>query len=265
MKIIFRTILFSMIAFLWSCEDAIDLKLKDNTPKYVIEGTITNEPGVCKVNVSKTKNFGDDNQFNAVGGATVKIENNGTTILLSETSKGVYETDRINGTPGQTYHLTVTTDNETFTSSSTMPEPVPFLDFTLKPADYDTLRTTPMVKFKDISGIKNYYWFQQYINDKIQRQYKVFNDEFTTGQEVNDYLVFENTTKDRSKNIVKGDRLTAEMHCIDAAVYLYMFSLSNANGSSDGAAPANPVTNIMGGAIGYFSAHTVQRKTIVIP
>jgi len=265
MKYIPISILLLLSVLLFSCEDAIDLKLKDNTPKYVIEGIITNEQGFCEVNVSQTKNFGDDNQFNGVSDAIVKIENNGATTLLSETKKGVYVTDKINGIPGQTYHLTVITKEEAFTASSTMPDPVPFLDFTLKPADYDTLRTTPMIKFKDISGIKNYYWFQQFINDKIQRQYKVFNDEFTAGQEVNDYLVFENTTKDRNKNIVKGDKLTAEMHCVDAAVYTYMFSLYNANGSSDGAAPANPVTNIKGGALGFFSAHTVQRKTIVIP
>ncbi|NQX56762.1 DUF4249 domain-containing protein [Pedobacter panaciterrae] len=265
MNSIYRFLLLSMMVLLWSCEDAIELKLKDNTPKYVIEGMITNEPGVCQVNVSQTKNFGDDNQFNGISGAIVKVENNGTSVLLNEISKGIYTTTAINGTPGQTYFLSVTIQGEMFTASSTMPEHVPFLDFTLKPKDYDSTRTTPMVKFKDTPGVANYYWFQQYINDKIQREYKVLNDEFTSGQEINEYLVFENTTKDHGKNIVKGDRLTAEMHCIDASVYTYMFSLSNANGSSDGAAPANPVTNINGGALGFFSAHTVQRKTIVVP
>lgn len=265
MKLIFQYSCLLLILTLFSCEKVIDLKLNENTPKYVIEGTITNEPGICQVLISQTKDFKDDNSFNGVSGAVVKIENNGIVTNLVETETGVYKTAQINGAPGQTYRLTINVNGEVFTASSTMPELVPFLDFTLKPADYDTTRTTPMVKFKDIAAVKNYYWFQQYVNDKIQSRYSVFNDEFTNGQEVNSYLVFENNTDDRSRNFKKGDRLTAEMHCVDGPTYTYLFSLTNANGSDNGAAPANPLSNITGGALGFFSAHTVQRKTIVIP
>jgi hypothetical protein len=265
MKKILPIIIFLMISVQWSCEKAIDLKLKDNEPKYVIEGIITNEPGVCKVYVSGTKAFDDDNQFNGISGAIVKIENKGNTIVLTETGKGIYETAAINGTPGETYHLTVSIKDELFKASSTMPQVVPFIDFTLKPNDLDTTRATPMVKFKDPLETKNFYWFQQFVNDKIQKEYKVVNDEFTTGQEINDYLAFVNDTKNKDLNFKRGDKLTAEMHCIDAAVYTYLFSLFGANGSDNGAAPTNPLTNINGGAIGFFSAHTVQRKTITIP
>ena len=265
MKTILPIIIFLMISVQWSCEKAIDLKLKDNEPKYVIEGIITNEPGVCKVYISETKAFDDDNQFNGISGATVKIENKGTIIVLTETGKGIYESAAINGTPGETYNLTVNIKDELFKASSTMPQVVPFIDFTLKPNDFDTTRVTPMVKFKDPLETKNFYWFQQFVNDKIQKEYKVINDDFTTGQEINDYLPFVNDTKNKALNFKKGDKLTAEMHCIDAAVYTYLFSLFGANGSDNGAAPTNPLTNISGGAIGFFSAHTVQRKTITIP
>lgn len=146
-----------------------------------------------------------------------------------------------------------------------MPQMVPFLDFKLKPADYDTARATPIVKFKDPEEVKNFYWFQQYVNDKLQKNYNVLNDDFTTGKEINEYLVFENSTKNKALNFKKGDRLTAEMHCIDASVGIYLFSLFGANGSGNGAAPTNPVTNISGDVLGFFSAHTVQRKTITIP
>jgi hypothetical protein len=265
MKAILHFIILLMVSVLWSCEKAIDLKLKDNEPKYVIEGTIINEPGACKVYISETKNFGDDNQFKGVSGANVKIENKGNAIVLTETEKGVYETTAINGTPGETYNLTISISGELFKASSTMPQPVPFMDFTLKPKDYDTTRATPMIKYKDPLGERNFYWFQQFVNGKIQKQYKVSNDEFTGGQEVNDYLVFQNDTKNQVLNFKKGDKLTAEMHSIDAPVYTYLFSLFGANGTGDGAAPTNPLSNISGGALGFFSAHTVQRKTIVIP
>ncbi len=265
MKFLYRLIFFAQLSLLLACEDPITLQPKDNTPKYVIEGMITNEAGNCRVNVSQTKSLSASNQFNGVSGAIVKISYDGQTINLTETEKGVYKTNLINGTPGVTYQLQVNINGELFTASSKMPAIVPFLDFKLKPSDYDSLRTTPMVKFKDPEGINNFYWFQQYINDKLQSQYLVLNDEYTPGQEVNNYLVFENTTKNASKNIKRGDKLMAEMHCIDPAVYTYLFSLSNANGSLDGAAPANPLNNIKGGALGFFSAHTVERKTLIIP
>lgn len=266
MKTIVRFIILASISMLWSCEKAIDLKLKDNdSPKYVIEGTVTNQPNGCKVAVSETKNFGDDNQFNGISGASVKIENNGNTFMLAETSKGIYESTAVTGTPGQSYRLTVSIKGEVFTASSTMPAVVEFLDFTLKPSDVDTTRATPRVKFKDPAAPGNRYWFQQYINDQLQIGYKVLNDEYTPGQEVNEYLVFENRTKNRALNLKKGDRLTAEMHCIDEPVFTYLFSLFGANGSDNGAAPTNPLSNISGGALGFFSAHTSERKTIVIP
>ena len=266
MKTILRFIILAVISMLWSCEKAIDLKLKDSdVPKYVIEGSVTNQPNGCKVAISETKNFGDDNQFNGISGASVKIENNGNTYMLTETGKGIYESTSVTGTPGQTYRLTVSIKAEVFTASSTMPAVVDFLDFTLKPNDFDTTRATPRVKFKDPLDTRNRYWFQQYINDNLQMEYKVLNDEYTQGQEVNEYLVFENKTKNRALNLKKGDRLTAEMHCIDEPVFTYLFSLFGANGGDNGAAPTNPLSNISGGALGFFSAHTSQRKTIVIP
>jgi hypothetical protein len=52
------------------------------------------------------------------------------------------------------------------------------------------------------------------------------------------------------------------MYCIDKNVYNYFFSLLQVTGNNGGfqsASPDNPITNISGGALGYFSAHTVSR------
>ncbi|MBB5636399.1 hypothetical protein HDE68_002300 [Pedobacter cryoconitis] len=258
-------LLIVLAVLLVSCEKVIQLKPADKQDKYVIEGTITNEPGTCSVLISKTKNFDDDNTFNGVSGAVVKIENNGNSITLPETSMGVYKTSAINGTPGQTYRLTATVNGETFTATSTMQDPIPFLDFYLKPKDFDSLRTVAYVKYKDSAEIKNYYWFELFVNDKRQDNYSLANDDFTTGQVINSGVIFQNTTKNRAKDIKRGDKLGVEMHSIDASVYLYLFSLTGAKGSGNNAAPANPISNITGGALGYFSAHTTQRKSLIIP
>lgn len=250
---------------LGSCEKVIDLKYKDNEVKYVIEGTLTNEPGSCTVLLSKTRNFKDTNPFSGLSGAVVKIENNGTVYTLLEDSPGVYKLSTLTGIPGQTYHLTVAVEGETFKASSTMPLVVPFDDFYLKAKDFDSLKVTTYVKYKDPANVTNFYWFELFHNGRRQRNYSMMNDQFTPGQEVTTSIIFENKTDDLSRNFKKGDKLGIEMHSIDPSVYLYLFSLSAAEGSDNGAAPANPLSNLTGGALGFFSAHTTEKRTLVIP
>lgn len=266
MKYLIKIYLFIIIpVLLSSCEKVINIRNADAVDKYVIEGNITNEPGTCSVLVSKTKNFNDDNSFNSVSGAIVQVENNGNTITLPETSPGVYKTSAINGTPGQTYRLKVNVKGEEFTSVSTMPAVVKFEDFYMKTFDFDTLSTLAYVKYTDPAAVKNYYWFELFINDQKQANYALANDEFTTGQVINSAIRFENNTKNRDKDLKRGDKLSVEMHDIDPAVYLYLFSLRNAKGTGLGLNPANPIGNVTGGALGYFSAHTSQRKELIIP
>ncbi|HKZ66576.1 MAG TPA: hypothetical protein VJ111_09490, partial [Chitinophagaceae bacterium] len=68
------------------------------------------------------------------------------------------------------------------------------------------------------------------------------------------------------EDIKSGDTVKLDMLCIDPAVYKYWYSVNqSATGNSQSASPANPVSNISGGALGYFSAHTIQTKTLLVP
>lgn len=250
---------------LGSCEKVIDIKYKDNEVKYVIEGSLTNEPGGCTILLSKTRNFKDTSPFNGLSGGIVKIENNGTVYTIPESSPGVYKLPTLTGIPGQTYRLNVMVEGETFTASSTMPQLVPFDDFYMKAKDFDSLKVTTYVKYKDPANQTNFYWFELFVNGRRQRNFSLMNDQFTPGQEVTTPVIFENKTDDLSRNFKKGDKLALEMHSIDASVYLYLFSLSGAEGSDNGAAPANPQSNLTGGALGFFSAQTTEKRTLVIP
>jgi hypothetical protein len=65
-----------------------------------------------------------------------------------------------------------------------------------------------------------------------------------------------------------GDTAIAELQCIDEQVYRYLLTLSNVSASSPSGStttPENPVTNLSGGALGYFSAVSISRDTLVIP
>jgi len=256
---------FSASLLFYSCEKVIDIKVKESDTKYVIEGIITNEPG-CKVYITRTKPFNEDNDFSNVSGATVKVKDNNIEHMLTESSPGVYETTLINGAPGHLYQLAVTINNQVFTAVCTMPQPVVMDTLYISPGPFGEFKFAT-VSFKDPVGIKNGYRFVQYKNAVKDPMIFWENDEFTDGQELVVQLDTGIDEKDDPRAINSGDEVTVEMLCLDEAIYKYWYSLRSGggDGTSNTAAPANPLTNITGGALGYFSAHTINRKTVIAP
>jgi len=253
-------------ALLPSCTKVIDVKLKDADKKYVIEGTLTDAPGNCRVLLSKTKNFSEDNTISTVSGASVTITDNTTGIVtsLTETAPGVYTDIGLAGISGHTYKLNVVSNGNTFTALSTIPAKV----------NFDTLYMTDdnffgnqskfaNLEFMDPPSFGDCYQAREYINGHELKDIFVTNDDYTNGKlNYAKLFTFSDNDKDKAK---KGDTITVDMLCIDPAVYKYWFSLQqSATGNAQSAAPANPVTNIQGGAIGYFTAHTIQTKIVVV-
>ncbi|EHQ26107.1 DUF4249 domain-containing protein [Mucilaginibacter paludis] len=264
------TYLALLLLLLSSCEKAIDLKLPDNTPKYVIEAVLTNEAGGCRLAISQTKEFTGDNTFTGISGATVTISGNGTTQTLLPTSAGVYQHSTFTGAPGNTYQLTVQVNGKVFTASSTMPQPVPLDSLYVQQQEGSNKDGSPLkyafAKYHDPAAAKNFYRFVQYVNNKKEKTIFIADDEFTNGNTVNNRLSFSNDNDDPARNVKSGSQVTVEMLCLDPVIYQYWYSLENsAGGDGNNAAPSNPDTNLSGGALGYFSAHTIQRKTILVP
>src|SRR5215470_1146729 len=89
-----------------SCQKVIHVNLNDAEKKYVIEATVTDQPGSAEVLLSQTKNFEDDNNFVGISGALVTItEEGGSTATFTEISPGHYEAANLVGSSGKTYDL----------------------------------------------------------------------------------------------------------------------------------------------------------------
>jgi len=265
MKPIKRFLFCALIFAFYSCQKVIDLKLHNADIKYVVEGIITNEPGVCKVTLTQSKPFYENNLFPGISGATVTVKDNDVEYSLPERQTGVYETNLINGTPGHIYQLSVIINNDVFTASSKMPSPVPLDTLYISNGPFGEFRFAS-VGYHDPAGVSNSYRFVQYLNGVKDPAIFWQNDEFTDGQSVSIQLDTGIDKKDDPRNIKSGDTVMVEMLGIDEAVYKYWYSL-HFNGGDGGniATPANPVTNISGGALGYFSAQTVDRKVVIVP
>jgi hypothetical protein len=61
----------------------------------------------------------------------------------------------------------------------------------------------------------------------------------------------------------KNDTIRVDMQFIDKTVFDYLYGL-NRNIGQFSATPSNPTSNINNGALGYFKAHTSQKKMLIV-
>ena len=242
----------------YSCEKVIEIPLKDSQSLLVVEGNIDNASLYQEVILSKSTAFSYAGDQVFVSGAKVSITEDGTRrIILDEKAKGQYRIAGFKGKPGSTYVLNVEVDGQKYTATSTMPEAVSMDSIgTVSTYILSDKIISAAVIYEDPKDVENYYRFKVTINEKISSTYWVFDDRFTNGN------VVSQTLTDLGNKLNPEDKIRIQMQCIDAAVYAYWTGL---RGQYPGAStPANPVSNISNGALGYFSAHTISRASFEV-
>jgi hypothetical protein len=245
---------------LTSCEKVVDVPLREGDKKYVIEGVITDQAGRTQVRISQTKSFSGSNDFEGINAESVSIsEEDGTTTFLSQKATGIYESD-IKGTPGKRYTLRVMINGTEYTAVSQMPMPVSIDSLYLTEMGMGSTSSEYVnVRYNDPLETGNYYHFVQYTNGTMEKHINTRNDDLSNGR-LTSVMLFTNDDRE----LQKGDCIKVELQSIDAAVYKYWYSLDAGADGSPGATPANPETNLSGGALGYFSAHTVREKMMIV-
>ena len=266
MKIIYSIIILSTL--LISCKKDIKLNLNNSVPQIVIEGIVSDKSNTQTITITKSVNFYDSSVYPAVSGAIVAISDNGNTpVIATETpaGSGIYQIQGMTAVYGHTYYMSVTIAGNTYTAQSTMPYPVALYDIAFydnnPAAKPNNKKFSPIPKYDDPAQYQNNYRFVLYDNGVKSKSIMVRNDVLTNGR-TNDEPLFT-----RDFDIVEYDNVTIEMYGIDPNVYQYFYVLSNLSGSGPGGGttPANPVSNISGGVLGYFSAQTYQTRTVTVP
>jgi len=248
--------------FLAACQKVIDLHLNNESGKYVIEGNITDLPGPYQVKVGKTGEVNTDYVFSGVSGANVSVKDDaGNAEVLTEVHTGVYQGTVLRGVEGRTYYLSVSVGGNNYMASSVMPHRVSLDSLYI----VDVYNFSKMVKavvpvFTDPAGQGNCYRFNETINGVLDKYLYYQNDDYTDGRTSSFSLL----RPDPDSTLHGNDKVDVEMQCIDKAMYKYWFSVDQSSTGGGGTLAANPVTNISGGAMGYFSAHTSQTKSIIV-
>jgi hypothetical protein len=239
-----------------SCKEKIDLPLKDQSGKLVIEGNITDGLNPAVVLVSKTTNYKDTLFFDGQSGAIVVIEHNGVSDTLPEIARGIYSLNALKSIANMTYNLTVNFEGKRYTASSTAPLPVAIdSGYTVPSLRGNGVR--PVAAFRDPAGVTNYYKGDLYKNGEYLRTFEVADDRLTDGKE-------KTVRFSGERDYTSGEVIRIVLNSLDQGAYQYFYTLS-VNSSAQSAAPANPTSNISGDVLGYFSAHTETEISFLIP
>ncbi len=245
---------------LTSCEKVIDITVNDAEQHYVIEGDVYSDSALAVVRLTKTRKLNDDNSFEPGKAARVTImEDGGIVDTLREIADGVYQSQRLRAAAGKRYTLDVQIDGHHFSSTSLMPKRVPFDSIEVDSAIFFGFKNYFMIPvLVDPAGVKNYYRFLVTYNDTLAKDIIVGDDAFADGLRNRRPIGIQHELK-------AGYRMQLEMQCIDSAVYKYFIALAQMQQGAGSQTPVNPPSNISGGALGYFSAHSSQTRSVVLP
>lgn len=246
-----RYIILGLLAMLFvRCEDQISINLNDGDPRIVIEADITNHSNRQFVRISRTVSFSDTVPYDPVSGAQVLVtDDRGRQFEFLEGAPGEYTTDRLRGASGRAYILEVVVDGERYTAQSAMPAHVPIDSVSSSTNEFfGVSRKALHVHFQDPLDEPNYFRYRMAVNDSIYVNMGVFNDKFTNGRYVTHDLF------NIDVELKHGDDIIIIRNQIDGSMYRYWYGIAMLNPAA--AAPSNPPSNITGGALGYFSAHT---------
>ncbi len=247
------------------CEKVIRLKTDDVPPKYVIEANMSNEKGDCIVYITQTIRLNDRTIFPGVPLAQITIsDNGGMPVGIPEITPGVYHSDFLRAQPGHTYELKAIIGDQIFTSEVKAPRKVAFDSLYLQDFEaFGSIRKFAYVDFRDPTGKGDSYRFLQFKNGVQNSNIFVMNDEYSDGRSINTFLAYFDQSDDQRIN--PGDTIEVQMQCISPSVYKFFYSLSQSStGGTEVVAPGNPITNIKGGALGYFNVYMKQEKTIIV-
>jgi len=250
-----------------SCQDVINVDLRNAAPRIVIEGSVSNLSDSVIVAVHFSTDFYTPESITPVNDAVLTLKDSaGTDHPLSRVADGIYKAGNISAKPGDIFDLVIAEAGNSYTSVATMPVLVK-IDSVFITRDPDRRDGDVVnVRIKDPAGIPDYYQFEIFRNDSLLNtgnNFIIVSDKYFDGKTgslpIGGRRLGINTFN-------SGDRITVRMKNIEKWMYDYLDilrSITNQEAIFSITTPANPPGNISGNALGYFSANSISVKTII--
>jgi hypothetical protein len=265
-------VIIALIFVTISCEEVITIDLNTASPKIAVTAIVTDQPGPYFVTLTKTASyFSSNDSFPAVQNAKITLSDDaGNSELLKEITPGTYSTASLQGVNGRNYYLKIEAEGNVYEASSYLPFPVS-LDSVVSqkittsgPREKNKNKYYVKCTFIDPAGSADFYRIETVLanSDTLASAYQIYSDEVTDGQQI-EYPVQRPTFK-------LGDTAIVELYHINPVNYDYFKTANNILKSKKGpmasasAPQGNPLTNISGGAVGYFGTFAVSTKKVVV-
>ncbi|THU40246.1 DUF4249 domain-containing protein [Niastella caeni] len=200
--------------------------------------------------------------------------------------RGYYETTKITGRPGHTYHLLVRTGNEEFHASAYMPNAPEIDSAALKEATINAKGDKgllPFVWFKEPQNEKNYYLlmynpitdypydnsFNRFIPSGVYPFYVVDDallPPYINGMAVQMMVNGHDPYSNNYPYIIYNDPVQVRLSSLTKEAYNFFKALGRQledDGNAYRPAPSSPPGNISGNALGLFWATQISHKLIL--
>jgi Domain of unknown function (DUF4249) len=238
-----------------SCEDVVDVKLDNTTPKLVIDASIKwqkDETGnIQTINLSTTTDF-YSNTIPPATGATVSIINLSSDIAIIydfiETTPGTYVCTTFNPIVNDEYQLSVVYAGETYKATSKL-MPTPVIEFdeqTMIPGFGSEDIVQVKFYFVDEGNEDNFYLVSAKNSNIVYPEYGVITDEFFQGN-----LMFGVYIDDKLK---PGDVIDYSVQGITEKYGNYMNKLISISGGDGGSPFATPPATLRGNIVNQNNA-----------
>ncbi|MBK8952908.1 MAG: DUF4249 domain-containing protein [Chitinophagaceae bacterium] len=284
--------LFPIIAV--SCEKPIDFKLDNAEPKLVVEAAIENNTAPL---VYLSRSLGYFSELNPgilassfVHNAEVYISNGVLTHKLKEYTISAgggyifyyYSIDSSNlataftGELNRNYSLRIVSEGKEYTATTLIPPVTKNIDslyWKQAPSGNDSNKVSLMITATDPPGLGDYI---RYFTKRNREPYypglnSVADDQIIDGTT---YTIPVDRGTDRTETSYddeayfdKGDTVTLKLCNIDKATFDFWRTMefSYASVGNPFSSPIKVISNMQGGALGYFGGYASQYRTIIIP
>ncbi len=278
-KIIILT--FSIAALLWRCTERIEVEVDSTYTRLVVEGYLTTDTMAHSVKLSLSGDYFANKPADRISDALVRIDDGDQIVELteSESEKGLYLTEPdFHGIPGKTYTLLISQvdvdadgEYEEYTAQSEL-HPVARMDsIGLELMETPHFKVYQVLVYAWDPPETNYYAFKVYKNSTLLTdtlsELIVQNDEFFNGSYT---YGIPSQFLDQDKEgelLLPGDTVTFELNGITEEYYRYIMEAQSEvfyHTPMFSGPPANIMSNISNGGLGFFSAYSIERSSAIL-
>lgn len=267
-------VLLVILSFLTSCEEVIKVELDDADPQIVIEAKVSDNSENNIVLITLSTDFYEPSEYQNISDAEVIVsEVGGESLVFTEISSGKYTNENLTASVGSMYSIKVNYNDFTYSAQSTLKQKIIIDSLQISEEKgrglSDGKRYEIHCYFQDNPGYEDYARLKVYVNGEERKSIITYDDRLSDGNSI-EFNRFQINQEDDEDKLKPGDVISVELLTIDEATYEYFSTLNDVlagsgnGGMMSGSTPANPTTNWDNDALGYFSAYSVDAKSIVI-